>query len=114
MASRTRLPFTRQVIELIRSIPEGKVASYGQIARLAGCPQGARQVARILHTSSKKEALPWHRVINKKGSISLKGLQKEEQRLLLEAEGVVFEADGTINLSFFGWQPSSPEAPEII
>ena len=64
-------PFTENVVEIIRSIPEGKVATYGQIAGLAGSPRAARQVVRALHSMSKKHRLPWHRVINAKGQIAL-------------------------------------------
>jgi methylated-DNA-protein-cysteine methyltransferase-like protein len=63
--------FTERVISIIQSIPEGKVMTYGQIASYAGSPRGARQVVRILHSMSKKHHLPWHRVINSKGEISI-------------------------------------------
>lgn len=64
-------PFTERVIHIIQSIPEGKVMTYGGVARAAGSPRGARQVVRILHSMSKKYKLPWHRVINAKGMIAL-------------------------------------------
>lgn len=64
-------PFTEQVIRIIQSIPEGKVMTYGGVARAAGSPRGARQVVRILHSMSRKYKLPWHRVINAKGMIAL-------------------------------------------
>lgn len=79
--------FTSDVIDLIKRIPPGKVMTYGQIAAYAGKPRGARQVSRILHSLSSKERLPWHRVVNARGELSLEG---EEQRIALEAEGVVF------------------------
>ncbi|WP_114569816.1 MGMT family protein [Exiguobacterium flavidum] len=79
--------FTCDVIDLIKRIPPGKVMTYGQIAAYAGKPRGARQVSRILHSLSSKERLPWHRVVNARGELSLEG---EEQRIALEAEGVVF------------------------
>jgi len=90
------IPFTQEVVEVIRSIPAGRVMTYGQIARLAGNPRAARQVARILHSLSRTEQLPWHRVLNAKGEISLDG---DEQQLALEAEGVVFEHPGKLSLS---------------
>lgn len=95
-------PFTERVVEIIKGIPEGKVMTYGQIATLAGSPRGARQVVRVLHTLSEKYKLPWHRVINSKGEISIvdyesRNLQKE----LLEIEGVKFNNRGTINLNEF-------------
>ncbi|WP_214767354.1 MULTISPECIES: MGMT family protein [unclassified Exiguobacterium] len=88
-------PFTQDVVALIRAIPAGRVATYGQIARLAGNPRAARQVVRILHSMSQAERLPWHRVVNAKGEIS----QGIEQQLALEAEGVVFERPGKLSLS---------------
>lgn len=99
-----RQRFTTQIIEHIRSIPSGCVSTYGDIARLAGSPQAARQVARILHTCSKAEQLPWHRVVNREGRISLKPFQGyEEQKVLLEEEGVVFDETGKINLDKYRW-----------
>jgi alkylated DNA nucleotide flippase Atl1 len=64
-------PFTARAIAIIRSIPRGKVAAYGQVAGVAGSPLASRQVVRVLHTLSRTELLPWHRVINSAGSISL-------------------------------------------
>ncbi|MGC9396739.1 MAG: MGMT family protein [Anaerolineae bacterium] len=90
-----------QVYALVREIPRGTVASYGQIARWLGWPRGARTVGwalRALHTDD----VPWHRVVNAQGRVSLRdddGLQ----RALLEAEGVVFDARGRIDLKIFGW-----------
>jgi methylated-DNA-protein-cysteine methyltransferase-like protein len=95
-----------RIIALISKIPRGRVATYGQIAALAGTPNAARQVARLLHSSSGKHGLPWHRVINSQGKISLPpGGGCELQLSLLEAEGVLFEA-GRVNLDRFGWRPS--------
>lgn len=100
----TKNIFTAQAIEVIRSIPEGKVATYGGVAAMAGNPRAARQVVRILHTCSKKEGLPWQRVINREGRISLKrGQGYEEQKLLLEQEGVEFDLSGRVNLEEFLW-----------
>jgi len=97
-------PFTTAVIACIRNIPPGKVATYGQIGALAGKPTGARQVARILHAMSRKHHLPWHRVVNKQGRISLPRYDGYEmQRARLESEGVVFDADGRIAFDRFLW-----------
>jgi methylated-DNA-protein-cysteine methyltransferase related protein len=71
----------------IRSIPRGKVSTYGAVARAAGLPRGARLVARVLHRSFE---LPWQRVLGAGGEIKLRGDQAIEQRLRLEAEGVRF------------------------
>ncbi|WP_411053920.1 MGMT family protein, partial [Tritonibacter sp. SIMBA_163] len=65
-------PFTKKVIEIMKNIPEGKVMSYGQVARTAGSPRAARQVARILHSMSQKHGIPWHRIVNAKGEIAIK------------------------------------------
>ncbi|MCQ4088477.1 MGMT family protein [Saccharibacillus sp. JS10] len=92
-------PFTREVIKTILNIPEGKVMSYGQVAAMAGSPRGARQVVRILHSMSRKYNLPWHRVVNIRGEIALnKDEGGDEQRILLEAEGIEFKLSGQIDM----------------
>lgn len=93
--------FTSRAAELIRSIPKGKVATYGQIAGMAGDPRGAREVVRVLHSQKN---LPWHRVLASGGRITLPGSGGTLQRKLLEAEGVRFNADGTTPLTVYGWQ----------
>lgn len=80
--------FTEEVIKIIKSIPKGKVMTYGQIAATAGNPWGARQISRILSSMSRKYDLPWHRVINSKGKISLKGEDYFIQMSKLADEGV--------------------------
>jgi methylated-DNA-protein-cysteine methyltransferase related protein len=72
---------------MIQKIPKGKVSTYGAVARAAGLPGGARQVARALHHS---HGLPWQRVLGSGGAIKLRGDYAIEQRLRLEAEGVRF------------------------
>lgn len=85
-------PFTEKAIAVIKSIPRGKVMTYGQVAAYAGSPRGARQVVRILHSMSKKHSLPWHRVVNAKGEISIKDDEGSfTQKALLEEEGIAFE-----------------------
>ncbi len=80
------------------------MATYGQIALLAGKPWGARQVAWILHSQSGKYRLPWQRVIGAAGRISLPaGGGLEEQRRLLRREGVKVDACGRIDLKIFRW-----------
>ncbi len=99
-------PFHKRAIDIIKSIPEGRVATYGQIATLAGNPKAARQVVRILHSSSRKEQLPWHRIVNAKGLISLKpGSGYEIQKALLTEEGVSFNSDDTIDFEQYLWSP---------
>ncbi len=80
--------FTEKVIKIIQSIPHGKVMTYGQIAAYADNPRGARQVSRILHSMSMKHDLPWHRVINSKGGISLTGEGGYVQGQMLADEGI--------------------------
>ncbi len=92
---------------MIKKIPRGKVATYGQIATMAGNPRAARQVVRILHSSSRKDRLPWHRVINSKGRISLEpGSGYETQKLLLLKEGVQFDENDTIDFGQYLWAPT--------
>jgi methylated-DNA-protein-cysteine methyltransferase-like protein len=96
--------FRDKVIALVASIPPGRVASYGQVARLAGPPRGARLIGGILRHAG--DTLPWQRVINKDGGISTYKVGAGElQRALLEAEGVVFGADGRCDLGVYGWEP---------
>ena len=96
--------FTRAVIEIIKHIPAGKVCTYGRVARMAGRPGGARQVAWILHSSSRKHALPWHRVVNVRGRISLPPAGGYgEQKARLQAEGVAFDAGDRIDLAKHLW-----------
>lgn len=88
---------TSRIIAAIRSIPVGGFASYGAIAAAAGLPNGARMVARVLHSSSRSEDLPWWRVVRADGSIALpRGGGYEEQEALLAQEGVVFGPDGRL------------------
>lgn len=92
-------PFTARTIEIISSIPPGKVMTYGQIAAAAGCPRAARQVVRILHSMSSKHRLPWHRVVNGKGQIAMQEEAAfQEQTWNLEAEGVEVLPGGRIDL----------------
>jgi len=93
-------PFTENVVKIIKGIPEGKVMTYGQIAALAGNRRAARQVARVLHILSEKCNLPWFRVINSKGQISIKDYESNNlQKLFLESEGIKFSKNDTINLN---------------
>ncbi|MDH4037768.1 MAG: MGMT family protein [Candidatus Krumholzibacteria bacterium] len=91
---------------LIASIPRGRVATYGQIAALAGLPRHARLVGRALREVSDDMDLPWHRVVNHAGSISERNSPSSErdQRRLLEAEGVQFRGQ-RVDMSRFQWDP---------
>ncbi|WP_110927376.1 MGMT family protein [Bacillus massiliglaciei] len=98
--------FTERVIEIIQKIPEGEVATYGQVARMAGSPRGARQVVRILHSCSDKYDLPWHRVVNKKGEIAIQDpLASASQLKKLKEEGVSFLSDKAVNLNAHQFDP---------
>jgi len=96
--------FTEEVIRIIQNIPSGKVMTYGQIATCAGNPWGARQISRILHSMSSAYQLPWYRVVNSKGEISLQGEGALIQMELLSEEGIVIE-EGRINLDIYLYQP---------
>lgn len=103
--------FNHQVWDLVRQIPPGKVATYGQIARLMPVPEGLAERSfltlgpRWVGSAMAKcpEDVPWQRVINSKGEISQRP-GAEEQRRLLEEEGVEFDHRGRIDLDRFGWQ----------
>lgn len=99
-------PFTAKVIEIIAAIPAGKVSTYGIIAAHANNARGARQVAWILHSSSAKHDLPWHRVVNRNGQISLgRGQGYERQMKMLMAEGIIFDDGERIDFSQYLWWP---------
>ncbi len=88
-----------RIIDIIKNIPKGKIMTYGQIAKLAGNPRAARAVSWVLHSSSKKYNLPWHRVINSKGKISIKSKYGyERQKQLLKKEGVEFDENEKVDL----------------
>lgn len=101
-----KLSIRQRIYRIVRRIPRGRVATYGQIAKLAGIAGHARQVGYALHSLPVGSAIPWHRVINAWGAISLPPGSHVHllQRSLLEAEGVEFDARGTVNLSRFGWR----------
>jgi methylated-DNA-protein-cysteine methyltransferase related protein len=101
-----RTPLTRSILAVLKAIPRGKVAAYGQVAALAGHPRGARQVARVLHSLSAAEKLPWHRVIGASGRISLAAeAGGEEQARRLRREGVPVDPSGRVDVAGYGWRP---------
>lgn len=91
-----------RIYDLVRKIPEGKVVAYGQIARWLGWPRGARTVGWALRALKPGSGVPWQRVVNAQGRVSLTG-DDGLQRSLLEAEGVVFNDTGRIDLKTYGW-----------
>jgi methylated-DNA-protein-cysteine methyltransferase-like protein len=95
-----------RIYALVRRIPRGRVATYGQIAELAGLPGQARQVGYALHALRAGSRVPWHRVINAAGAVSLRAAPGDEvtQRQLLESEGIVFDARGKVPLARVRWQ----------
>ena len=95
---------TQRIKDIIKKIPRGKIATYGQIATSAGNPRAARLVIWVLNSSSQKDKLPWHRVINRNGKISLKPNQGYEiQKMLLEKEGVKFDKNDVIDFERYLW-----------
>ena len=110
--------FRRQILEQIAAIPAGRVLTYGEVALLAGRPGTARQVGGVLFGLSEGEAetFPWHRVVNAQGRLSTYKVGSGElQRALLEAEGVVFDASGRLELKRYGgltdWSAATPATP---
>ena len=99
-----------RISEVVRRIPPGRVATYGQVARLAGLPGRARLAGYAMHSLPVGTSVPWHRVINGLGRVSRRRQPGGEltQRMLLEREGVRFGPSGRIDLDRFGWHPPSP------
>ncbi len=93
-----------RIFSITKSIPSGKVATYGQIAKIVGC--SPRVAGYAMHSVSQEDEVPWFRVINSKGKISFpEGSEGyDEQRAILEAEGIVFDEKGKIDLTKFGWE----------
>lgn len=91
------------ILLVIRAIPKGKVASYGQVAEMAGFPGRARLVGYILRKLPNDSRLPWHRVLNSQGKLSLDGPSAQEQQCRLENDGVSLYK-GKVARSYF-WQP---------
>lgn len=109
---KTMTEFSSKVIQEIKKIPKGKVATYGQIAKLAGKPQGSRGVAWILNSSSQSHGLPWHRVLNSKGKISFPPATAEytKQKRLLAKEGIEFGDNDQIDMMRFQWAKTKATA----
>jgi methylated-DNA-protein-cysteine methyltransferase-like protein len=96
-----------RIYAAVRKIPRGRVCTYGAIARLAGLPRHARLVGYALHALPPGTRLPWHRVINAQGKLSLARAGRSSgitQRLLLEREGVRVDAANRVSLARFGWK----------
>jgi len=96
-----------RIYAVVRRIPRGRVATYGQVAQLAGLGGHARQVGYALHALPGGTAVPWHRVINAAGAVSKRAVPGAEltQRQLLEREGVGFDLRGRVRLGAVRWKP---------
>jgi methylated-DNA-protein-cysteine methyltransferase related protein len=101
-----------RIYAVVLRIPRGRVATYGQIAELAGLRGHARQVGYALHALPESRRVPWHRVINAKGRVSARADPDWEQiqRQLLEREGLQFDAAGRTDLLRYGWRPRGQQA----
>ncbi|WP_426347225.1 MGMT family protein [Cronobacter universalis] len=96
--------FPQRIYQIVAAIPEGCVTTYGEVARLAGSPRAARQVGGVLKRLPEGSRLPWHRVVNRRGEISLTGPDLQRQRQALLAEGVQVSGKGEIDLARYGWR----------
>ncbi|HTL89999.1 MAG TPA: methylated-DNA--[protein]-cysteine S-methyltransferase [Leptolyngbya sp.] len=98
-----------RIYQIVRQIPFGQVATYGQIAELAGLPRQARLVGYALFRATDAALeIPWHRVINARGEISMSPLREgmdQVQRSRLESEGIHFDPSGKLSLDRYRWQP---------
>lgn len=106
MPDRPRSAYPK-IYAAVRRIPPGRVATYGQVARVAGFPGRARQVGYAMHALPAGTTVPWHRVVNAQGKVSRRRVPGAEltQRMLLEREGVRFGPGGRIPLGRYGWHP---------
>ncbi|GAP12015.1 O(6)-alkylguanine repair protein YbaZ [Bellilinea caldifistulae] len=97
----------QRIYDLVRQIPPGRVASYGQIARMVGGGVGPRQVGYALAALKSGTDVPWQRVINAKGRISLPGIGGAIQRQLLIEEGVQFDENDSVDFERYGWNAAA-------
>ena len=99
------MSFYDEVYQIVCQIPRGKVASYGQIARLAGSPRASRAVGYALHVNPRPGVIPCHRVVNREGRLAPAFAFGGEnaQRHLLEDEGVTVNADGYVDMRRYAW-----------
>ena len=97
--------WAKQVWKVVQDIPAGHVLTYGEVARLSGMPRAARRVSQAMSWAPRTMKLPWHRVINAQGKISIPADSPwhEKQKSLLQEEGVVF-LNGKVDLGTFGYQ----------
>ena len=94
----------QEIYDMVKRIPKGRVATYGQIAELVGYPRHARQIGYALAALDTDNDIPWYRVVNAKGELSHRGSGSEDfQRIFLEEEGILFDLKGRISLKDFQW-----------
>ncbi|PYS71523.1 MAG: cysteine methyltransferase [Acidobacteria bacterium] len=107
VAKRDNPNYRERVYKIVRSIPSGRVMTYGQIAELLGDGYTPRTVGFVMHATP--EGTPWHRVLNAQGACSTGNvvLPHDKQQRLLEREGVVFDKNGRCDLQTFLWKPKS-------
>ena len=108
--------FKQKVIEIVRMVPSGRVVSYGQVALYAGLPRAAREVGWVLNGTEGKVYLPWWRVLNNKGYISIAGTKfhdKMLQKKLLEGEGIVIKDDFTLDIEKYRFVFSSDKLKKL-
>jgi methylated-DNA-protein-cysteine methyltransferase-like protein len=98
-----------RILAVVRRIPRGRVATYGQIAALAGMARQPRLVGYALHALQPGTRVPWHRVVNARGMVSVRsrGTAASKQQILLEREGIRFDERGCISLDRYRWRPKS-------
>jgi methylated-DNA-protein-cysteine methyltransferase related protein len=121
MRARARTPseLYRRIWEVAARIPRGRVATYGQLAALSGRPGQPRLAGYALHRLPEGSRVPWHRVVNARGEISLRsgifpGAEESLQAVLLRKEGIRFDANGKLELARYQWRPRRvPSATSI-
>ncbi|MEE1075461.1 MAG: MGMT family protein [Acutalibacteraceae bacterium] len=106
----------KKIYSVVSKIPKGKVATYGQVAMLAGNPRWSRVVGYALHSNPAPGIIPCHRVVNREGKTAPAFAFGGEgvQRKLLMDEGIIFNKDGCVDLKIYGWQPQFSEIGDII
>jgi len=106
-ATRPTSPTWKRIYDVVRRIPRGKVATYGQVSALAGFPHAPRLAGYALHALPEGTPVPWHRVVAAGGRLSLARLSASSaltQRMRLEREGVGFDPRGRVRLERYGWK----------
>ncbi|WP_153446819.1 MGMT family protein [Vibrio algicola] len=98
-------PFEQQVYFVLNQIPKGKVTTYGSVAKMAGFPDYARHVGKLLANLPADSTLPWFRVVNSQGRISLKGSDLDRQKAHLLNDGVQVSFEGKVKLKLYLWRP---------